>query len=104
MPIDLEEYASRTKLPTRRELAWQLLKETRNPEYVALRYGYPVETMRAALEKIPNEKSVYQKEQERRRRQHTAARSHSSLKRASELVPENVRRSREPGEDDDLGE
>lgn len=47
---DLAELAKTA--PTKRELAWQLLKSTRNPEYVALRYGYTIAQMRAALETL----------------------------------------------------
>lgn len=48
---DLEKF-SRTAM-TRRELAWALLKETRNPVYVAMRYGYSVDSMKKALKEIP---------------------------------------------------
>lgn len=41
--------------PTKRELAWKLLKQTRNPEYVAMRYGYTIKQMRDALETITDE-------------------------------------------------
>lgn len=43
----------------RRAIAWQALKETRNPEYVAMRYNFPVSKMRDALAKIPDEKPLY---------------------------------------------
>lgn len=82
--------------PTRRQLAWELLKQTRNPQYVAARYDFPLETMERALEKIPEPKPI-----EKRRMYKPPARSDdSSLKRASELIPE-MARSREPGEDDE---
>lgn len=98
---EVSEYRKTQAERERRRLAWELLKSTRNPDYVALRYGYPVETMRAALEKIP-------KEQKPTRRSPAAARVHSTIKRARELIPETLRRprvpEREPGSDDDLGE
>lgn len=47
----LQEARGRAK--TRRELAWELLKASRNPAYVALRYGYPLCVMEEALKKIP---------------------------------------------------
>ena len=50
MEIPLEE---------RRRLAWELLKQTRNPEYVALRYDFPVANMRAALEQLPDEEPLW---------------------------------------------
>lgn len=49
--IDLERF-EKTAL-SRRELAWKALKTTRNPLYVAMRYGYPVAVMQAALDKLP---------------------------------------------------
>lgn len=48
---DLEKFARTAK--SRRQLAWDLLKESRNPAYVALRYGYSIQEMEQALEKIP---------------------------------------------------
>lgn len=88
---DLERH-KKTAL-TRRRLAWELLKQTRNPTYVALRYGFPKETLEAALEKIPIQQTAPS-------RSAPARTIHSSLKRASELLPKNL--GREPGEDDDL--
>lgn len=75
--------------PTRRELAWTLLKQTRNPVYVAMRYGYPIDTMREALEKIPDEKIP------KKRKIHNAAATpgRQTFKRPSELLSEI-----EPGE------
>ncbi len=43
---------SLAKAKSKRQLAWELLKKNRNPEYVALRYGYPVSLMREALAKL----------------------------------------------------
>lgn len=90
---DLERYKKNAM--TRRRLAWELLKQTRNPTYVALRYGYPVETMQKALEKIPDDSGRPVT------RSAPADAIHSSIKRARELIPETCR-TREPGEDDDL--
>jgi hypothetical protein len=92
---DLDRFRECAK--TRRELAWELLKQTRNAPYVALRYGYDIETMEAALEKIPTSSEP------RGKANNSDKRKHSPLKRARDLLPE-VTRSRVPGEDDDLGE
>lgn len=99
---DLERHKQNAR--SKRLLAWELLKQTRNPEYVALRYGYPVETMRKALEKIPSPNAGPF------RRSATGEAIHRTLKRARDVLPENLRApatsesksSREPGEDDDL--
>lgn len=89
----------RKNAPTKRALAWELLKQTRNPQYVAMRYDYPLETMERALESIPEEKTVYQ-QTHGRRNSPPARTDDSSLKRASESIPE-MARTREPGEDDE---
>jgi len=47
---DLDKFARTAK--SKRELAWDLLKQTRNPTYVAMRYGYTVQQMERALEKM----------------------------------------------------
>lgn len=36
----------------RRVLAWELLKQSRNPTYVAMRYGYTVAAMEEALREL----------------------------------------------------
>ncbi len=82
----------------RRRAAWDLLKQSRNPEYVSLRFGYTVQQMRDALAKIPADSNC------KPVRSPSAKIAHSAIKRASELVPETLRRSRIPGEDDDAGE
>ena len=46
------------KAPTTRRLAWELLKSSRNPLYVHLRYGIPVATLEEALKKIPEPEPV----------------------------------------------
>lgn len=46
---------------TLRQHAWELLKQTRNPEYVSLRYEIPVEKLRAALESMPNEEPLHKR-------------------------------------------
>ena len=58
--VDLEKFAKTAK--SRRELAWDLLKETRNPTYVAMRYGYSIAQMEEALAKIPEKKEVVYRE------------------------------------------
>lgn len=50
--------AFRKSALTTRELAWALLKQTRNPEYVSARYGFTVAQMRSALEKIDHDKNA----------------------------------------------
>ena len=94
----VSDYRKQEQSEARRRAAWELLKDTRNPEYVALRYDYPVETMRKALAKIPPDTPAPF------RRSPGAEACHSTIRRASELIPETLRRSRVPGEDDDLGE
>lgn len=101
------EYRKQEQSQARRRAAWELLQDTRNPEYVALRYGYPIETMREALKKIP------EPEQRPFKRSPAAEACHNQLQRIGEIVPPGAFgkraassrvRSREPGEDDDLGE
>ena len=75
----------------RRRLAWELLKQTRNPEYVALRYEIPVANLRAALEQIPDEEPLWQ------RLQSPQTRWKGTRPSQSEIAVE-----REPGSDDDL--
>ena len=104
---DLEELA-KTAL-TRRQLAWKLLKQTRNPTYVAMRYGYEIDTMEKALAKIPEEESVYQKLKRRAdsappildRGKPDAARG--AEKKLGDLLPDTSP-GREPGSDDDRDE
>lgn len=95
---DVARYAKEHPL-TVRELAWQLLKNTRNPDYVAARYDIPVESLRAALEKIPDEEPLHRR-LARNRRIHSAHVRNPET-RASEALPPI---EREPGSDDDLGE
>lgn len=93
-PTERDLERAKQNARTRRQLAWELLQQTRNPKYVALRYGYPIETMEKALEKVPEKPAAFN-------RSDSAASVHSAIKRASELLPENLRRSRVPGEDDE---
>lgn len=80
---------------SRKRLAFELLKQTRNPTYVSLRYGFPVADLEKALEKIPDTTARSY------RRSDSAARIYAGLRRAGTLLP-NFEKSREPGEDDDL--
>ena len=77
----------------RRKLAWELLKNTRNPEYVALRYEFPVQAMRDALAKMPDEEPLWKRLQGEQNRFKGKPRTHNF----DDLV------EREPGSDDDLG-
>lgn len=95
---DLDKLA-KTAL-SKRELAWALLKDTRNPLYVSMRYDYPLDAMEKALETIPVEKSFQQKLDDRHN-SNSRDNADSSVKSAGELVSE-MARPREPGEDDDL--
>lgn len=76
------------------------MKATRNPEYVAMRYDFPVANMRAALEKIPNEEPLWQRLQPPQCRwkgtRPGAARN--------DVLGDLGTPEREPGCDDDLGE
>lgn len=96
---DLEELA-KTAL-SRRQLAWNLLKQTRNATYVAMRYGYDVETMEKALEKIPEEEPLYRKLAERARHSPPVLDRGKPEKRLGDLLPSP---GREPGSDDDREE
>lgn len=102
---DLEKLA-KTAL-SRRQLAWNLLKQTRNPTYVAMRYGYDIDTMEKALETIPEEKPLHQQLAERARHSPPLLDrgkpdpARGAEKKLGDLLP-GV--SREPGSDDDLGE
>lgn len=75
----------------RRRLAWESLKNTRNPEYVALRYGFTVTAMREALAKLPDEEPLWVRLQPPQTRHKGTA--------AGATVPPI---EREPGSDDDL--
>lgn len=75
----------------RRRLAWESLKNTRNPEYVALRYGFTVQAMREALAKLPDEKPLWQQLQ-----------SPQCRAKGNAPPPPVPQVEREPGEDDDL--
>lgn len=77
-------------------LAWAALKQTRNPEFVSIRYGFPVEDLRKALEKLPNEEPMF-----RRLAKPSAAPRSKLFDRPRDLLPETVSRERIPGEDDD---
>jgi len=90
----------------RRALAWELLKQTRNPEYVALRYEYPIDTMREALKRIPEHEPIYNKLQ---RINNPAARNYCAnpgrkidaiIEDGIGEILDNAKPSREPGEDD----
>jgi hypothetical protein len=98
-PPDLEKLAK--EAPSRRELAWELLKQTRNATYVAMRYGYDIETMEKALSKIPEDESLHRKLNPRGYGPPPLL-DRGKPKQASEALPESYRR--EPGSDDDLGE
>jgi hypothetical protein len=78
-------------LEERRRLAWELLKQTRNPEYVALRYDFPVANMRAALEQIPDQEPLWK----------TLQRDENKWK-SSRPGKTEIPLEREPGSDDDL--
>lgn len=81
-------------------LAWEALKNTRNPEFVAIKYGFPVDDLRKALEKLPHEKPMF-----RRLVEDSVTPRRPSFKRPGELLPETLQREtvpREPGCDDDL--
>jgi len=74
---DLERYRKTAR--SKKRNAFELLKQTRNPEYVALRYGYPVEDLRKALEKIPGESKTFN-------RSAFAESAHSTLKSAGQVL------------------
>jgi hypothetical protein len=94
------ERAAKTAL-TRKQQAWSLLKQTRNPLYVSLRYGFPVEDLERALEKIPNEEPLH-KRLARRGAHSRGDESHETMRTGAELARQAAPpRSREPGEDDD---
>jgi hypothetical protein len=103
------ERAAKTAL-TRKQQAWSLLKQTRNPLYVSLRYGFPVEDLERALEKIPNEEPLH-KRLARRGAHSRGDESHETMRTGAELVdemggightqPPESPPGREPGEDDE---
>lgn len=97
---DLEKLA-KTAL-SRRQLAWKLLKQTRNATYVAMRYGYDIDTMEKALEKIPEEEPLHRKLAKRADRDAPLLGRASEPRRASEALPETLQAPREPGSDDEL--
>ena len=82
--------------PTTRELAWELLKQTRNPAYVSLRYEFPVDVLEKALERIPDEKPTW-----KRIREIAELDRPGNFKRPGEILPETIQSERIPGEDDD---
>ena len=88
---DLDKHAKNAT--TKKRLAWQLLKQTRNPTYVSLRYGFSVEALEKALEGIPETS-------ERVERSDSAKSIISTFKSGRELIPEAAK-TREPGEDDE---
>lgn len=94
---DLEKHRKTAK--TKRQLAWEALKAGQNPTYVAMRYGYDVETMQKAAEKLGNPEP---KDIPGARDRRAAARNERGpIKRASEVLPSVTRKQREPGEDDE---
>ena len=95
---ELAEERKRQAERIRRREAWEMLRTTRNADYVALRFDYPVEKMRAALEKIPHVKTPDFV------RSASAERAFHNAKPIGDLMPETVTRARVPGEDDDLEE
>lgn len=74
----------------RRRLAWEALRNTRNPEYVSLRYGFSVQAMREALAKLPNEEPLWKQLQA------------PQCRPKGNAPPPVPQVEREPGEDDDL--
>lgn len=92
-PTDEDLERARKNATSKRRLAWELLKQTRNPTYVSLRYGFPLEALEKALEGMPPIEPI-------RERSASADAIHSTFKRASELIPEATG-AREPGEDDE---
>lgn len=95
---DGDDYDKLLKSKARRALAWDALRTTRNPEYVAVRYNYPVKTMRDALAKIPETETVYQVLQKRK---HPLANTVSGPTRARDLLPETCGGSSVPKPDDE---
>ena len=93
---ELAEERKRQAERIRRREAWEMLRVTRNADYVALRFGYTVEKMRAALEKIPHVKAPDFV------RSAAAGNALSNMARMVDVIPETLARSRVPGEDDDL--
>ena len=81
---------SDTDYKQRRKWAWELLKNTRNPEYVALRYDFPVSVMREALAKMPDEEPLWKQLQA------------PQCRPKGNAPPPVPQVEREPGEDDDL--
>lgn len=51
-----------SKALTRRECAWFELRRGADPDWIAMKYRYPVETMRAAKVKIEAERAARQKQ------------------------------------------
>lgn len=78
-----DDYDKFLNSDARRAIAWQALIDTRNPEYVSVRYNYPLEAMQAALEKIPKDPPAREVLEQRRR--NPAARTANGPTRASEL-------------------
>lgn len=95
---DLEKLAETA--PTRRELAWALLKQTRNAAYVAMRYGYDISIMEEALERLPPPET--DPIPGRRAESLSPLLDRGKPKQAGELLEDLP--SREPGSDDNLGE
>ena len=100
-PTDLEEFA-KTAL-TRRQLAWKLLKETRNPVYVGMRYGYDPAILEKALETIPAEEPLHRKLAQRANNTPPLLDRGKPEKRLGDLLPDTSP-GREPGSDDDREE
>lgn len=66
---------------------------TRNPQYVSIRYGFPLADLEKALEKIPLESGTFV-------RSDSARDAYTALKRARDVLPE-ITRDKKPGADDD---
>lgn len=80
-------------------LAWEALKQTRNPEFVSIRYGFPVEDLRKALEKLPNEIPMF-----KRLAKPSASPRSELFDRPRDLLPPAIQSEtlpREPGCDDE---
>lgn len=102
MPMDTTNEGLQEKLRAeaqpKRKLAWELLKQTRNAAYVALRYNYPLSVMQEALQHVEKEYGP------RPPNTHPAGYRSPDFRRPEELLPETSQSTRVPGEDDDLGE
>lgn len=102
MPMDIIDKGTQEQLRAhahpKRKLAWELLKQTRNAEYVALRYDYPIDTMKEALEHVEKQYGPRPPDT------HPAGYRNPDFKRPTKVLPETSEITRVPGEDGDLGE